>query len=249
MAQVSEQCFAKLERDWDNRGTVRVLVIEDEVRLSENIAAALRESAGYAVDISRDGREALLLCEAASYDLVLLDLMLPGLRGQEVLRRLRSKGDNTPVLVITAVSETRNTIELLNLGADDYVTKPFDLGELIARARALVRRGKGIRQTTIEFGPISVNLNEQTVLVDGKSVAVSPTEYRVLEYLLHRPKTVVSKQELLEHLYDFTWEHHSNVIEAHISNLRKKIRARTPDFILETLRGRGYRLGALELNP
>lgn len=228
---------------------MRVLLIEDEVRLSENIAAALRDSAGYAVDISRDGREGLLLCEAASYDLVLLDLMLPGVRGEEILRRLRNKGDITPVLVITAVSETRSTIELLNLGADDYLTKPFDLGELIARARALVRRGKGIRQTTIQFGAISVNLNEQSVLVDGKDVAVSPTEYRVLEYLLHRPRTVVSKQELLEHLYDFTWEHHSNVIEAHISNLRKKLRARTPEFVLETLRGRGYRLGAMESNP
>ena len=228
---------------------MRVLVIEDEIRLSENVAAALRESAGYAVDLSRDGREALLLCETASYDLVLLDLMLPGVRGEEILRRLRAMGDNTPVLVITAVSDTRSTIELLNLGADDYVTKPFDLGELIARARALVRRGKGIRQTVLEFGPVSVNLNEQTVLVDGKCVPVSPTEYRVLEYLLHRPRTVVSKQELLEHLYDFTWEHHSNVIEAHISNLRKKVRARTPDFLLETLRGRGYRLGAMESNP
>jgi DNA-binding response OmpR family regulator len=227
---------------------MRVLVIEDEIRLSENVATALRESAGYAVDISRDGREALLLSQAASYDLLLLDLMLPGLRGEDILRRLRSKGDNTPILVITAVSDTRSTIELLNLGADDYLTKPFDLGELIARSRALVRRGKGIRQTILKFGTISVNLNEQSVLVDGKNVAVSPTEYRILEYLLHRPKTVVSKQELLEHLYDFTWEHHSNVIEAHISNLRKKVRARTPDFVLETLRGRGYRLGAMESN-
>lgn len=228
---------------------MRVLVIEDEVRLADNIAAALRESAGYAVDVSRDGREGLRLCEAASYDLVLLDLMLPGLRGENVLRRLRSSGDDTPVLVITAMSETRNTIELLNLGADDYLTKPFDLGELIARARALVRRGKGIRQTILEFGPISVNISEQTVLVDGERISVSPTEYRVLEYLLHRPRTVVSKQELLEHLYDFTWEHHSNVIEAHISNLRKKVRARTPDFVLETLRGRGYRLAGMESNP
>lgn len=228
---------------------MRVLVIEDEVRLAENIAAALREGAGYAVDVSRDGREALLLCECASYDLVLLDLMLPGLRGKDLLRRLRDNGDETPVLVITAMSDTRSTIELLNLGADDYLTKPFDLGELIARARALVRRGKGIRQTILEFGSISVNLNEQSVLVDGRRIAVSPTEYRVLEYFLHRPRMVVSKQELLEHLYDFTWEHHSNVIEAHISNLRKKVRARTPDFVLETLRGRGYRLGGLESQP
>lgn len=225
---------------------MRVLVIEDEIRLSENIAAALRDGPGYAVDLSRDGREASLLCQTASYDLVLLDLMLPGMRGEDVLRRLRANDDSTPVLVITAVSETRNTIELLNLGADDYLTKPFDLGELIARARALVRRGKGVKQTTIRFGPVVVNLSEQTVQISEQSVALSPTEYRVLEYLLHRPRTVVSKRELLEHLYDFTWEHHSNVIEAHMSNLRKKLRARTPELLLETVRGRGYRLAPLE---
>jgi DNA-binding response OmpR family regulator len=225
---------------------MRVLVVEDEVRLSENIATALRDGAGYAVDMSRDGQEALLLCRAASYDLILLDLMLPGVRGEEVLRRFRVNDDSTPVLIVTAVSETRSTIELLNLGADDYLTKPFDLGELVARARALVRRGKGVRQTTIRFGPIAVNLNEQSVYVSGQEVALSPTEYRVLEYLLHRPRAVVSKRELLEHLYDFTWEHHSNVIEAHVSNLRKKLGAHTTRFLLETVRGRGYRLASLE---
>jgi two-component system response regulator PhoP len=223
---------------------MRVLVVEDEARLAENVAAALREGAGYAVDIARDGSDALMLCGAARYDLVVLDLMLPKVRGEDVLRRLRVEDDSTPVMILTAVSETRSTIELLNLGADDYMTKPFDLGELIARARALVRRGKGLRQTTLRFGPIAINSSEQTVRVSGKDVALSPTEYRVLEYLLHRPRTVVSKRELLEHLYDFTWEHHSNVIEAHVSNLRKKLRARTSELLLETLRGRGYRLAA-----
>jgi DNA-binding response OmpR family regulator len=224
---------------------MRVLVIEDEVRLAENVASALRVGAGYAVDVAHDGEEALLLCEAAAYDLVLLDLMLPKLRGEDLLRRLRIHDDTTPVLILTAVSETQSTINLLNLGADDYMTKPFDLGELIARARALVRRGKGVKQTTIRFGPIMLNLSEQSVFVDGKSVALSPTEFRILEYLLHRPKTVISKRELLEHLYDFTWEHHSNVIEAHVSNLRKKLRACTPELLLETMRGRGYRLAPM----
>ena len=228
---------------------MRILVIEDEVRLSENIAAALRDGPGYAVDMSRDGYEALSLCQTGNYDLVLLDLMLPGMRGEDLLRRLRVYDDSTPVLIITAVSETRSTIALLNLGADDYLTKPFDLGELIARARALVRRGKGVRQTTVQFGPIVINLIEQTVHVDGEDVALSPTEYRVLEYLLHRPRNVISKRELLEHLYDFTWEHHSNVIEAHVSNLRKKLRARTDELLLETVRGRGYRLAPLEAKP
>lgn len=221
---------------------MRVLVVEDEIRLAENIAAAMREGPGFAVDITHEGSEGLHLSQTANYDLVLLDLMLPGLRGEDVLRRLRHNDSDTPVLVLTAVSDTRSTIDLLNLGADDYMTKPFDLGELIARARALIRRGKGIRQTTIRFGPICLKLNEQSVDVDSRDVPLSPTEYRILEYLMHRPKTVVSKRELLEHLYDFTWEHHSNVIEAHVSNLRKKLRAGSAEVLLETLRGRGYRL-------
>ncbi len=223
---------------------MRVLVVEDERRLAENLATAMREGAGYAVDVVHDGSDAVHLLEAASYDLVLLDLMLPKLRGDEVLRRLRLRDDVTPVMVLTAVSETRSTIDLLNLGADDYLTKPFDLGELIARSRALIRRGKGTRKTVMRLGPVHLDTTGQTVKVGDQAVELSPTEYRILEYLMHRPQTVVSKRELLEHLYDFTWEHHSNVIEAHVSNLRRKLRAATEVMVLETLRGRGYRLVA-----
>ena len=221
---------------------VRVLVAEDEVQLAENIATALREASGYAVDVMHNGNDALLLCETRPYDLVILDLMLPGMRGQDLLRRLRSKSDATPVLILTAVDEVGNTIELLNLGADDYMTKPFDLGELIARARALVRRGKGVTQTLLSVGLLSLNAVEQTVAYAGATIDLSPTEYRVLEYLMHRPRAVVSKRELLEHLYDFTWQHHSNVIEAHVSNLRRKLRTPDAEVSLEALRGRGYRL-------
>ena len=225
---------------------MRVLVVEDEPRLAENIATAMREGPGYAVDVSHEGEEALLLCDTTSYDLVLLDLMIPKLRGEDVLRKLRSRDDATPVLVLTAVNETRSTINMLNLGADDYMTKPFDLGELIARARALIRRGKGLKQTLLRLGVLSLNLTEQTVSVEGAVVDLSPTEYRIIEYLMHRPRTIVSKRELLEHLYDFTWEHHSNVIEAHVSNLRRKLRSTTDAMLLETLRGRGYRLASME---
>jgi DNA-binding response OmpR family regulator len=225
---------------------MRVLIVEDEPRLAENIATAMREGPGYAVDVSHEGEEALLLCETASYDLVLLDLMIPKLRGEDVLRKLRSRDNVTPVLVLTAVTETRSTINMLNLGADDYMTKPFDLGELIARARALIRRGKGLKQTLLRLGVLSLNLTEQTVSIDGQAVDLSPTEYRIIEYLMHRPRTIVSKRELLEHLYDFTWEHHSNVIEAHVSNLRRKLRSGTDAMLLETLRGRGYRLALAE---
>ena len=221
---------------------VRVLVVEDELRLANNIARALREGPGYAVDVSHDGEEALLLCSTRNYDLMLLDLMLPKLDGAGVLRRLRAKQDRTPVLVLTAVSGTESTIDLLNLGADDYMTKPFDLGEMIARVRSLIRRGKGAAQSVLRFGALTLDTSEQTVLSGGELVDLSPTEYRIVEYLIHRPRVVVSKRELLEHLYDFTWEHHSNVIEAHISNLRRKLRLTTRETVLETLRGRGYRL-------
>jgi len=235
---------------------VRVLVIEDEVRLSENIAAALREGAGFAVDCALDGETGWQLarnpsslgtpgqasCPFSCYDLIVLDLMLPGLDGLAVLKRVRATRDRTPVLILTARSERKSVIELLNAGADDYLTKPFDLGELIARAKALIRRGKGGADPTLRLNEIELNTLEQTVQRDGRYVDLSPMEYRILEYLMHRPRVIVSKRELLEHLYDYNWEHHSNVIEAHVSNLRKKLDADSAQSSIETLRGRGYRL-------
>ena len=223
---------------------MRVLVVEDELRLAENIASGLRDGPAYAVDVVHDGQDALQLCWTGSYDLIVLDLMIPKLNGEEVVRQLRAARYATPILILTAVSETGKTIDLLNVGADDYMTKPFDLGELIARVRALIRRGKGASAPLLQFRDLSVHTGEQTVECGTTKVDLSPTEYRILEYLMFRPRTVVSKRELLEHLYDFTWEHHSNVIEAHISNLRKKLRTTTDGELLETLRGRGYRLAS-----
>jgi two-component system response regulator PhoP len=217
-------------------------VVEDEVRLAENIANGLRDGPGYAVDVAHDGEDAIHLCSATRYDLLVLDLMIPKLRGEEVVRQLRAGRHATPILILTAVSETRKTIDLLNIGADDYMTKPFDLGELIARTRALIRRGKGTGEPVLRFGNLCIDTAEQTVRQGSDAVELSPTEYRILEYLMFRPRVVVSKRELLEHLYDFTWEHHSNVIEAHVSNLRKKLRGGSEWEIVETLRGRGYRL-------
>lgn len=225
---------------------MRVLVVEDELRLAENIASAMREGAGYAIDIANDGDTALRLIESAAYDLILLDLMLPKRSGEEVLARMRARNHETPVLVLTARTGTMSTITLLNQGADDYMTKPFDLGELIARSRALVRRGKGIKSTLLTLGTIRLDATRQRVTVAGLPVELSPTEYRILEYLMHKPRLVVSKKELLEHLYDFTWEHHSNVVEAHVSNLRRKLRSASSSLLVETLRGRGYRLAGFE---
>ncbi|HEY4046749.1 MAG TPA: response regulator transcription factor [Acidobacteriaceae bacterium] len=221
---------------------MRVLVVEDEFRLAENIATALREGPGYAVDIANDGRDGSQLGESGNYDLLVLDLMLPGINGLQLLRRLRSKGQNVPVLVLTAVSGKESIIELLNAGADDYLGKPFDLGELLARAKALIRRGKGVGNPVIQIGRLTIDTLERTVMRDGDEIELSPTEYRILEYLSYRPRSIVSKEKLLEHLYDYNWERHSNVIEAHISNLRRKLNRGEDTQWIETLRGRGYRL-------
>ena len=225
-------------------GAMRVLLVEDEVRLAENLAAALRDGPGFAVDWAADGLEGDTLASAGCYDLLILDLMLPRLDGLSVLKRLRARHDITPVLILTAKDGKSAIVQLLNSGADDYLSKPFDLGELIARAKALIRRGKGTPHPTLHAGDVALNTLEQTVHRAGALVDLSPTEYRILEYLIHHPRKVVSQRELLEHLYDYNWEHHSNVIEAHVSNLRKRLQASQPGAppVIETVRGRGYRL-------
>src|SRR5271165_3178280 len=202
---------------------MRVLIIEDERRLAENIARSLRESAGYAVDVAFDGEEGLFMAESNPYDLVILDLMLPKLDGLSVLQRMRGDGSGVPVLVLTARDEKESIVSLLNAGADDYVAKPFDLGELLARAKALIRRGKGQSAAVLKVGDLEINTADLTVRRNGKLVTLTAMEYRVLEYLAHRPGAVVSKTELLEHLYDFNWERFSNVIEVYISGLRRKL--------------------------
>lgn len=224
---------------------MRVLVVEDELRLAENIVSALRE-AGFAVDHAADGREGLAFAEQDLFDLIVLDLMLPELTGAEVLKFLRKKGIQTPVLILTAQEGKTSIVEMLNSGADDYLAKPFDLGEVIARVKALIRRSKGSASPKLKVAELEVDTVLQTVSHGSRGIDLSPTEYRILEYLAHRPRAIVSKQELLEHLYDYDWEHHSNVIEAHISNLRRKISIPGDEPIIETLRHRGYRLRSEE---
>jgi len=219
---------------------LRVLVVEDEKRLAENVARALREGAGYAVDIAGDGEEGLYLAESSNYDLMVLDLMLPKLDGPTLLERYRKKGHITPVLVLTARDEKENVVRLLNAGADDYVSKPFDLGEFLARAKALVRRGKGQRSPVLSVADLQLNTIERTVRRGQKEIALVPMEYRVLEYLAHRPRAVISKSELLEHRYDYNWEKFSNVIEVYISGLRRKIDSNHPVKLIHTVRGHGY---------
>jgi two-component system response regulator PhoP len=220
---------------------MRVLLIEDERRLAENMVAALRES-GLAVDHAADGEAGSHLAEQGVYDAIVLDLMLPLKSGQRVLQDLRRGKFHTPVLILTAQEGKESIVNLLNAGADDYLSKPFDLGELLARIKALIRRAKGISTPVLSVSDLELDTVQQTVRRRGRPIDLSPTEYRILEYLIHRPRAIVSRQELLEHLYDFDWEHHSNVIEAHISNLRRKLNSDGAEPLIETLRHRGYRL-------
>jgi len=219
---------------------LRVLIIEDEPRLAENIARSLRESAGYAVDIANDGQEGLFMAESNEYDAVLLDLMLPQLDGMQLLSRIRKAGQRTPVLVVTARDDKESVVALLNAGADDYLTKPFDLGELLARTKALIRRGKGQSSPVLTIGDLELNTVSRNVQRGGRAVTLTAMEYRVLEYLLHRPRAVVSKTELLEHLYDYNWEKFSNVIEVYISGLRRKLDHGSAKELIHTVRGQGY---------
>jgi two-component system response regulator PhoP len=223
---------------------MRVLIVEDEKRLAQNVAAGLRQCAGYAVDLAEDGESGLFMAESNEYDLIILDLMLPKMAGPDVLERYRKSGREAPVLILTARDEKESIIKLLNAGADDYLSKPFDLGELLARAKALVRRGKGKSQPVLTITDLEINLSERTVKRAGKLVELVPMEYRVLEYLATRSPAVVSKTELLEHLYDYNWEKFGNVIEVYISGLRKKIDSCSGTKLIHTSRGHGYALRA-----
>ena len=219
---------------------MRVLIIEDEQRLASNMAEALREACGFAVDTAPDGEEGLFMASGAQYDAVLLDLMLPKVAGAAVLRRMRAQGIKTPVLVLTARQERESVIRLLNAGADDYLSKPFDLGELIARTKALIRRSQGHATPRLGLADLELDTVAGTVRRGGRDVSLTPMEYRVLEYLMHRTGAVVSKTELLEHLYDYNWEKFSNVIEVYIAGLRRKVDAGAAVKLIQTVRGRGY---------
>ena len=220
---------------------MRVLLIEDDQRLLDTLATHLRD-AGYAVDVSTDGIEGLYLGEEFPIDLAIIDLGLPEMPGLEVIRKLRSRGRDFPILVLTARSEWQDKVAGLEAGADDYLTKPFHIEELMARVNALMRRSGGHARPRIQLGPVTVDLSSQRVYLNGDEIELTTFEYKVLNYLVMHPGEVVTKTDLSEHIYEEDADRDSNVIEVFIGRLRRKI---DPDGTLspiETLRGRGYRL-------
>jgi two-component system response regulator PhoP len=166
--------------------------------------------------------------------------MLPGMSGHDLLTALRNSGHDCPVLVLTAREDKASIVGLLNSGADDYLAKPFDLGELLARVKALIRRSKGQASSSLTVGDLVLDMNTRVVARSGSRVDLTPMEYRTLEYLMMRHGSVVSKEELLEHLYDYNWDKFSNVIEVYISGLRRKIDSGGSERLIHTLRGHGY---------
>jgi len=221
---------------------VRLLVIEDYPFMREALTRGLRD-AGYAVDATGDGSEGLWYAENHPYDVVVLDLMLPGIDGFEILRKLRVAGNTTPVLVLTARDAVTDRVMGLDLGADDYMVKPFVFDELLARLRAMVRRRYDRVDPVIRINDLEVDTRARRARRAGQVIALSAREYALLEYLAHRAGDIVSRTELWDHAYDEAAEPGSNVLDVHISHLRKKIDDGHPRKLIHTRRGQGYVLG------
>jgi len=224
---------------------MRLLVVEDEVTLQQQLRADF-EAQGYTVDATADGKEALYFATEYSYDAAVVDLGLPGLSGLEVIGRLRARGSRLPILILTARGRWQDKVQGLEAGGDDYLTKPFQPEELIARVKALLRRSAGAAQDLVRCGPLELDLGAQQVSVNGAEVELTSFEYRLLEHLVRERKRVLSKDELAAHLYPHDEERDSNVIEVLIGRLRRKLDPEGKLQPLETLRGRGYRFALPE---
>jgi two-component system OmpR family response regulator len=214
---------------------MRLLVVEDDPKLARQLGAALKD-AGYAVDVANDGEEGHFLGDTEPYDAVVLDLGLPKLDGVSVLERWRSAGRTMPVLILTARDKWSEKVAGFDAGADDYVTKPFYTEEVLARLRALLRRAAGHSQPELDCGPLRLDTRSGRVTIDGEPVKLTSLEYRLLAYLMHHKGRIVSRSELVEHLYDQDFDRDSNTIEVFVGRIRKKLGSD----IIETRRGLGY---------
>jgi two-component system OmpR family response regulator len=223
----------------ENSG-VRVLIVEDEVRMAGLIRRGLTNE-GLAADVAGTGEDALWMAQAHPYDAIVLDVMLPGLNGFETCRRLRSDGVWAPVLMLTARDSVEDRVAGLDTGADDYLVKPFAFAELLARLRALARRGELERPSVLEVGDLRLDPAARTVARDSTEIVLSAKEFALLETFMRRPGEVLSRLQLLEHAWDFAYEARSNVVDVYVRRLRLKIDAPFGRRSLETVRGGGYR--------
>lgn len=227
---------------------MRVLVVEDEKKVAGFIQKGL-EAQGIDVDVSFNGDEAYGLATSRAYDAIVLDIMLPGRDGLSILRNLRKQKNDVPVILLTARSELDERVEGLNLGADDYLTKPFYVEELAARLHALLRRRSGRPLSILQAGGLTVNLLTREVSRNGTPVRLTAREFALLEYLMRSPNRVFTRAQILEHVWGFDFDPSTNLVDVHVQRIRKKISPEDKEAIIETVRGVGYRVRSVETPP
>jgi two-component system, OmpR family, response regulator len=220
---------------------MRVLVVEDEVKMGGLLKRGLTEE-GHAADVARTGDDALWMAVATEYDAIVLDVMLPGRDGFAVCRELRERGVWSPVLMLTARDGVRDRVEGLDAGADDYLAKPFQFDERLARIRALHRRGGAERLEVLRYGPITLDRLRHVALIDDRKLDLTPKEFQLLEYFLLHPEEVVRRTTLLEKVWDMHFDPESNVVDVHVGNLRRKLSQAAGEQLLGTVRGVGFSL-------
>ncbi len=221
---------------------MKILLVEDEARVARFVTKGLEEE-GHVVDLARDGVEAVALAHVTEYDVIVLDVMLPAKSGFHVASELRAEGDATPILMLTARDSREDIVHGLDVGADDYLTKPFDFEELLARVRALSRRGRRIEQGTLSFEDVELDRLQHRVRRAGLAIDLTPTEFKLLESLLRKPGQVVKRIELLDRVWGMSFDPGTNLIDVHVANLRKKLEEGGRDRVIFTVRGVGFRLG------
>jgi two-component system OmpR family response regulator len=222
---------------------MRLLVVEDEQRLAAGLRKGL-EAEGFAVDVVHNGTDGIWMARENPFDAIILDVMLPGTNGYQVCRTLRSEGNWTPILMLTAKDGVWDEVEGLDTGADDYLTKPFSYAVLIARLRALRRRGARARPTVLEAGDLRLDPATRRVWLRDEQIDLTRREFAVLEYLLFHPDEVLSKRDILDHVWDFDFDGDPNIVEVYVRRLRMKLQRPDAGAVIETVRGAGYRLVA-----
>ena len=222
---------------------MRVLLVEDEARIADFVDRGLTEQ-GYAVDVASDGDEALQWTDVADFDVIVLDVMLPGRDGIEVCRTLRARGARTPILMLTARDAVDDRVRGLDSGADDYLIKPFAFAELLARLRALMRREPAVAGSVLQVGDLRFETASLEVLRKGVSIELTAKECRLLEYMMRHPNQVLTRTMIAEHVWNYEFDNATNVIDVHIRNLRRKIDDTFPTKLIQTVRGAGYRISS-----
>jgi len=218
---------------------MRILIVDDEQHLTDVLYKSLKEE-GYSVDIAQDGTEGLEFARMNVYDVIVLDIMLPGMDGINILNTIRNEGISTPVLMLTAKDTTEDKVKGLDTGADDYMTKPFELSEFMARIRALLRRDSSVKSTILKIADLEIDTVTRQVKRGNKEIILTTKEYSLLEYMMRNAGRVLTRTQIADHIWDYDFEGFSNIIDVYIRYLRKKIDDESDNKLIHTIRGSGY---------